>query len=308
LATDLFTVSESKRLFGLLGAAAIVGEMAGNGLAIIFARLLGANNAGLLLGAAALLLAGAMTLAASARRIEPSTRQALEGEGTLAALRGALLFARDVAIFRYLTLSALLLGVGWTVIQYQFLVELSNAFPETGDLQVAYGVFKIAIPAALLALQTAGLRWMLRWWGYKSIFTVMPGALFFGLTLALIWPGFIAAAIGSYLAQVVSQGINEPSEQSFLGLAPDELRGRMGAFLHGFLYPLGHLLGYILVGIALWQAGSPRRGRLIYGGAAWACLAIAVWSALRIRARYDSGMLDWRWRRRRRRGVVELEV
>ena len=308
LATDIFTISESKRLFGLLGAAAIVGELAGNGLAIGVARLLGGNNTGLLLGNAAWLLAGALTLAWAVRRIDPTTRPAREGEDLLAALRGGVFFARDVAIFRYLTVSVLLLGIGWAVIQYQFLVDLSKAFPEPGDLQVSYGVFKIAIPALLLVVQTVGLRWMLRRGGYKSIFTMMPGALFFGLTLMLIWPGLGAALIACYLAQVTSQGINEPSEQSFLGLAPDELRGRMIAFLHGFLYPLGYLLGYLMVGAVLWLVSSPETGRLIYVGVAWAGLAVAVWSASRIWANYDSGMLNWRWRRRPRQGAAALEL
>jgi AAA family ATP:ADP antiporter len=308
LAADIFTLSESKRLFGLLGGAAIVGELAGNGLAIGVARLFGGNNTGLLLGNAAWLLAGALVLAVAVRRIEPATRQAREGERLLDVLRGGMLFVRDVAVFRYLAISTLLLGIGWTVIQYQFLVDLSEAYPETGDLQVSYGIFKIAIPVLLLFVQTVGLRWLMRWWGFKTIFTLMPGVLLFGLTLMLIWPGLITVVIGCYLAQVTSQGINEPSEQSFLGLVPDELRGRMGAFLHGFLYQFGYLLGYILVGVVLLLVSSPQTSRLIYVSMAWAGLVVAVWAALRIRATYDSGLLNWRWQRRRRQVGVDLKL
>jgi AAA family ATP:ADP antiporter len=308
LAADIFTVSESKRLFGLLGGAAIVGELAGNGLAIGVARLLGGNNTGLLLSNAAWLLAGALVLAVGVRRIAPATRQAREGERLLDVLRGGLRFVREVAIFRYLTVSVLLLGIGWTVIQYQFLVDLAKAYPETGDLQVSYGIFKIAIPVLLLVVQTVGLRWLMRWWGFKTIFTVMPGVLLFGLTLMLVWPGLITVVIGCYLAQVTSQGINEPSEQSFLGLAPEELRGRLGAFLQGFLYQAGYLLGYLLVGAVLLLVNSPQTGRLIYIGTAWVGLVVAVWAALRIRATYDSGLLNWRWQRRRRQGGVALEL
>src|SRR5262245_25132191 len=61
LATDIFSVSESKRLFGLLGAAAIVGELAGNGLSIFIAPLPVGNNTALLLVNAGWLMAGALT-------------------------------------------------------------------------------------------------------------------------------------------------------------------------------------------------------------------------------------------------------
>src|SRR5262249_29713952 len=157
----------------------------------------------------------------------------------LDVLRGGINFVRDVRLFRYLTSAVLLAGTGWSVVQYRFLFKLSEAFPETDDLQASYGIFKFAIPILLLLVQAVGLRWLLRWLGYKSIFLVMPGVLLFGLTLMLTWPGLPSVIIGAYLAKVTSHGIQEPAEQSFLGLVPDELRGRMGAFLHGVLYPFG---------------------------------------------------------------------
>jgi len=155
-------------------------------------------------------------------------------------------------------------------------------------------------------VQAAGLRWLLRRWGYKSIFLMMPGALLIGLTLMLAWPGLLSVIVGAYLAKVTSGGVQEPAEKSSLGLVPDELRGRMGAFLHGVLYPFGEMLGYIFVGVVLLLANSAQTAWAIYGGTAWVCLILAVSAALRLRATYDQEMLNWRWQRRRRQSLVEL--
>jgi AAA family ATP:ADP antiporter len=308
LAADIFTIAESKRLFGMLGSAAIIGELVGNGSAILVARLWNGNNSGLLLTNAGWLLVSAVALAIAVRHIDVATRQASDEDSLIEVLRGGLHFVREVRLFRFLTISILWAGIGWSVVQYQFLYTLSEAFPETEDLQTSYGLFKFAIPVLLLLVQTVGLRWMLRWWGFKSTFVMMPGVLFLGLSLMLLWPSLISVAIGAYVARVTSQGIQEPSEQSFLGLVPDELRGRMGAFLHGVLYPFGEMLGYVFVGVVLWLTRGPQTAWLIYAGFAWICLAFALWMALRIRATYDKEMLNWRWQRRRRQGLADLRL
>jgi AAA family ATP:ADP antiporter len=306
LAADIFSVAESKRLFGLLAAANVAGELAGNGFAIVVARFFNGNNEGLLIANVVWLMAGAAMLAVPLRHIEPGTRQASEEERLVDVLRGGINYMRDVRLFRYLTIAVLLGGTGWSVVQYRLLFTLSETFPDTDDLQASYGVFKFAIPVLLLLAQAAGLRWLMRWWGFKSIFSIMAGALLVGLTLMLAWPGLASVIVGSYLAKITSRGVQEPGERSFLGLVPDELRGRMGAFLHGVLYPFGEMLGYIFVGVVLLLTNSAQTAWAIYGGVAMVCLALAVSAALRLRATYDQEMLNWRWQRRRRQSLVEL--
>jgi ATP:ADP antiporter, AAA family len=306
LAADIFSVAESKRLFGLLAAANVAGELAGNGFAIGVARLFNGNNEGLLIANVVWLMAGAAMLAVPLRHIEPGTRQASEEERLVDVLRGGINYMRDVRLFRYLTIAVLLGGTGWSVVQYRLLFTLSETFPDTDDLQASYGVFKFAIPVLLLLVQAAGLRWLMRWWGFKSIFSIMAGVLLVGLTLMLAWPGLASVIGGSYLAKITSRGVQEPGERSFLGLVPDELRGRMGAFLHGVLYPFGEMLGYIFVGVVLLLTNSAQTAWAIYGGAAMVCLVLAVSAALRLRTTYDQEMLNWRWQRRRRQSLVEL--
>ena len=306
LAADIFSVAESKRLFGLLGAAHFAGGLAGYGLAVVVARLLNGNNAGLLLANIAWLLAGAAVLAGAVRHIEPGTRQASENERLVEVLRDGINYVRDVRLLRYLTIAVLLAGTGWSVTQYRLLFKLSEAFPDTDDLQASYGAFRFAVPVLLLLVQAAGLRWLLSRWGYKSIFLMMPGVNFIGITLMLAWPGLPSVIVGAYLAKVTSGGVQGPAEKSFLGLIPDELRGRMGAFLHGVLYPFGEMLGYIFVAVVLLLTNSAQTAWTIYGGTAWVCLILAVSAALRLRTTYDQEMLNWRWQRRRRQSLVEL--
>ncbi len=312
LASDVFSISAAKRIFGLLGGAAILGELAGNALAVAFARWAGAQSTGLLLSNAIWLFASALVLALAVRKIETTTRQAREGEGLFAMLREGTVFIRDVALFRYLSLSVTLLGIGWVALQYQFLVDLAAAYPETGELQFSFGLYKLAIPALLLLVQGVGLNWLMKWWGFKSIFTLMPGVIFFGLAAMMVWPVLTSVVVACFAAQVVSQGINSPSESAFLGLVPDELRGRMGAFLHGFLYQIGYLLGYLLVGGVLlavsWHWLTAQTGRFLYLSVACAGCGVSLWLALRFRADYDKSMLNWRWQRRRRQSAIDIRL
>jgi len=119
LAADIFSVAESKRLFGLLGAAHFAGGLAGYGFAVVVARLLNGNNAGLLLANIVWLLAGAAVLAGAVRHIEPATRQASENERLVEVLRDGINYVRDVRLFRFLTVAVLLAGTGWSVTQYR---------------------------------------------------------------------------------------------------------------------------------------------------------------------------------------------
>ncbi|MFN7928120.1 MAG: hypothetical protein U0Y68_09265 [Blastocatellia bacterium] len=309
LASDLFSVSAAKRVFGLLGCAAILGELSGNALAVLLARWLGGQSAGLLLSNAIWLWASAAVLAVAVRRLPDTTRQARASASLLALLREGAVFMRKVTLFRYLSWSVLLLGVGWVALQYQFLVDLARAYPETGELQFSYGIYKLAVPLLLLLVQTVGLRWLMKHWGFKSIFTLMPGVLFGGLLAMLLWPQLLSVVLACYLAQVVSQGIHTPSESAFLGLVPDELRGRIGAFLHGFLYQVGYLLGYGLVALIWWATYrhwlTVESGRWLYLTVACAGCGLALALALRFRVEYDKSMLDWRWQRRRRQSAFE---
>ncbi|MFQ5794189.1 MAG: Npt1/Npt2 family nucleotide transporter [Candidatus Bipolaricaulia bacterium] len=312
LANDLFSTAAAKRLFPLLGVAALVGGILGNGLAAGVAQSLAESLLGrvaLLLVNAGLILVSAIILAVALRRIKITTHQSRQDETVLDTLREGLAFVREVPSFRYLSLAMILLGVGLNVIEYQLIVSALNTYPEPAALQAFYGTFRAAVWVMLLLVQGVGASWLLNRIGFKSIFAFMPGALLIGLFLVLAWPVLIGVAIGDFLTRITLSGIDEPSRRAFQGMVPDERRGRVSVFLDGYLYPLGSVLSCGMVGAVVFAVGqnllAPEVGRTLYLSLGGACAGIALWAITQFRGHYDESMLNWRLKRRRRLSTLE---
>ncbi len=312
LAGDLFSVAESKRLFPLLGMAALAGGIDGNLVTASLSQRLSQSTAGsvvlLLMNAAWLLLMTAI-LTLSSRRIKITTRQAAKSDKPLETLREGLAFIREVPSYRYLTLAMLLLGASLNVIEYQLIATMAQTHAGAASLEAFYATLRAARIVLMLLVQGLAAGWLLKRFGFKSVFFLMPVALLGGLLLAWLWPTLIGVVLGEYLSRITLQGIDEPSRRSFVGLVPDERRGRVSAFLDGYLYQLGSILscGMVLAVLAAVRRNvlTPQMGRMVYTALALACAATALWALTRFRAHYDASMFNWRLRRRQRKSVLD---
>ena len=312
LAGDLFSVAESKRLFPLLGMAAFAGGIAGNLVTASLAQRLSQSPAGsvvLLLMNAAWLLLMAAILTLSSRRIKIATRQAAKNDKPLEILREGLAFVREVPSYRYLTLAMLLLGASLNVIEYQLIATMAQVHAGGASLEAFYATLRAARIVLMLLVQGLAAGWLLKRFGFKSVFFLMPLALLGGLLLAWLWPTLIGVVLGEYLSRITLQGIDEPSRRSFVGLVPDERRGRVSAFIDGYPYQLGSILscGMVLAVLAAVRRNvlTPQMGRTVYTALALACAATALWALTRFRAHYDASMFNWRLRRRQRKSLLD---
>lgn len=312
IANDVFLTAEAKRLFPLLAIAAFIGGISGNGLTAAVARWVSASSEGsseLLVLNTAIILLMALILALALRRIKFSARQARQDEKVWDSLREGLGFVREVPSYRYLTMAMILLGVGFNVVEYQLIASASQAYAQTSGLEAFYAILRAARTMLMLIVQGVVAGWLLKRLGFKAIFLVMPIALLMGLLLTFFSPGLIGVVVGEYLARVTLEGIDEPSRRAFVGLVPDERRGRVGAFLDGYLYPFGSILSCIVIGLLLIGVRQGllalEIGRAIYIGLACVCAVVALWAITRFRAHYDVSMLNWRLKRRQRKSVLE---
>lgn len=310
LANDMFLTAEAKRFFPRLGIAALLGGLLGNGLAVAAANVLGRNSVALLLANAAMIMLVAIILAAALRRIRVEAHSSRQGDKMLDNLREGLAFVREVPAYRYLTLAMILLGVGLNALEFQFITQVSRTFTELPALQSFYGLVKIASALLLLVVQGFIATWLLARLGFKSIFGMMPGVLLTGLVLTLALPGLAVVAVGHSLARVTLLGIDEPSRRAFQGLVPDERRGRVSVFMDGYLYPTGIILSCAMIGATLFAVGRGllplRAAELTYLGVGVVCVIAAAWAIFRFRKSYDGSMLNWRLRRRQRKGTGVL--
>jgi AAA family ATP:ADP antiporter len=313
LAGDLFSVAEARRLYPSLRMVQLVGGLAGNGLAAGAAGWLGGNSAPLLLANAGLGLLAVASLTIALPRLRFTARAAgQQRQSLLVTLSDGLSFIREVAIFRWLGVALVLTGIAMITVDFQLLASANAAFPDRAGLQAFYGGFRMATMAGLFAFQALVASWLINRLGFKSVFLVLPSVLAGGLSLALIWPTLAIVAGGTWLSRITFQGLEISSRKTFQGLVPDERRGRVGAFLDGILYPLGIVCGSVGIGLVLLVVDRglivADLGRLIYLGLAAAASAGALWAILRFRARYDTGLLNWRLKRRRRSTLSGLDL
>lgn len=311
LANDVFSTAEAKRVFPLLAMAAFGGGVLGNVMTATAARWWTVRVEGsvdLLLVNALLLLAMAVILLLSVRRLSFSAHQARRGERVLDTLREGAAFVREVPSYRYLTLAMVLLGIGLNVVEYQMIAAAATVYAQTTSLEGFYATIRAARIVLMVLAQGMLAGWLLEKLGLKTVFAAMPVALLGGLLIAFAWPALLGVVIAEYLARITLEGVDEPSRRTFLGLVPDERRGRVSAFIDGYLYPAGSILGCFLVGSVLLAVGqgllAPEIGRALYFGLAIACALAALWAIALFRLHYDSSLLNWRLKRRRRGSVL----
>jgi AAA family ATP:ADP antiporter len=311
LGNDYYSVSQTKRLFPLIAAGSVTGGIIGNGLAISSATFFAERGVGsyeLLVANALFLLASYLLLRIAGRDLNPSKRQAAHATAR-ETLQEGWDFVRNVDAFRYLTLAMLGVGFALTIIEYHFFLMSQ----ELQNFATFYPIFRIGQTVLTLIVQGLLASAIIKRIGLKNVFTVLPVVCGGMIGFAFALPGMVGAAGARLLARVFAYGLDEPARKSLQGLIPDERRGRVSAFLDGYLYAAGTIVASILLIILLGisSAGwlAPRITILVYLGVGLLIAAGAILSAWLLRKTYDTSMLNWRLARRRRRSSsIQLDL
>lgn len=327
LAGDLFSVSAAKRLFPRLGLMALLGGIVGNGLAASLSRLTtsqpatvltpayGAaldlnlapavsNNYDLMLFNALLMVTAAGILMLARRRTQISVRQDRSNDGPLETIREGINFVRNIPAFHHLATVMLLVGIGLNTIEYQLIVSAAAAYPQEGDLSAFYGAFRMLRMLSLLVVQGLLASWILKHISFKSVFGILPVLMSVALFVPVFVPGLLVIAAGEFMARITMEGVDDPARRAFIGVVPDEQRGRVTAFLDGYVYPIGAVLSCLLIGgvLALEHHGMIPRGwgQPVYLLLIGSIVLVSLYFAVQLRNNYDTSMLNWRLRRRKR--------
>lgn len=317
LATDVYSLSEAKRLFPLIGAGYVIGSVAGNLVASLTSGAVattvtptGVSHSGLLILGAAIFLAGMALVWLTFRNRPVRARQAREADaGMVHAVRESYEFLRDVPLFRFLALGIGLVGLALTIVEFHFLLSAEQSLGSAAQFQGFYGIYK-----ATLILVTLAVQWLFtgRWLEkvpLKNAFYALPAALTVASIWSLLMPGLVAAAGGRFFARLVERAWDEPARKSVQGLIPDERRGRISTVLDSYLYTVATIVGSLVIG-GLGLAATAGLVPPDYVPVAYLLVAIlaalgAVRSAMYLHQHYDSSMLNWRLARPRRKSVLD---
>jgi ATP:ADP antiporter, AAA family len=305
LANDLFDVAQGKRLFPLLIASGFLGQIGGillatsapsflSSLALTSVELLGINAVIYLLIYLVLLLG----LRKVNLKFDPR-----ESESFRHTISEGWEFVKNVDSFRYMCMAYLGLAVVITVIRFNFLSFTSQ---NVSDFQTFYGIYRLVLITASIIMTSFITSRLIQVIGMKNAFLVTPTSMLLIAFGAIFAPLLLVTTGGMILAWLMYYTIDQSTRKTFQGLVPEERRGRVSMFIDSYVPASGVILASVLVGAVIifaqiYSWASPAVVYLIIGvlGAAF-----CIWATIRLRATYDSSLLNPRMKRRQRRSDV----
>lgn len=286
LANDLFDAREAKRLFGFVGAGAILGGVSGGLLSTWLAPLLGTRALLLLAGG---MLLGEMLLAQVVwplRRVDELPRRGARKANQSGGFR-TLFEHRYVGL---LALALLLMTMTTTLLDWQFKAIVKVAYAgRTDEMAGFFGTLYAYLSAFSFVLQTFVTGWVLRRFGVKVSLLLLPLGLLAGsLTIlghALI-PGLtrLWAASGAKIGEGgLRFAIDKATTELLWMPVPPHVKEQGKAFVDTVMDRLGTgLTGLAWLALAALGLASPARLHLI----SFAVIATAaVWLAVVLRTR-----------------------
>jgi AAA family ATP:ADP antiporter len=188
---ELFSVSQAKRLYGIIGAGSVTGALAGSGMAGVLAELLSPSA---LLSTSAVLLActtGIATRFTSSARLasERVAAERLDTGPRVTATAGFVLrqpYSRRVVLLLSTAAAAL------TVADFLFKSQLAAAVPRD-ELTTYFAVIGFALNLLSLVCQLVLVTWVVRRFDLATALSVLPAALIAGGVLAMTTGGLVAA-------------------------------------------------------------------------------------------------------------------
>ena len=313
LANDVYSMSEGKRLFPLIGSGGALGSILGNGLAAAAAVFLvrtGGSELNLLLVAAILLFSGIPLLWWAFRHKAIRARQSREAQFSVREnIRVGTDFFKNVSLFKYLAVVMLLAGLVLTIVEYNFFFTADQYLTTGLAFQAFYGAYKLVLILGVFLTQGLITSRLLKRIPLRNAFMVLPMTLLIVTGCVLVIPGLLGAALGRFLARLIQHSWDDPARKSLQGMIPDERRGRVTIVMDSYFYTIATLIGCLIIG-SLQLAAS--QGWLSSEMAITAYLIIAalaslgaVWASLKMRKVYERSLLNWRLARARRKSVLD---
>ena len=278
-ATALFDARQAKRLFGLVGAGASFGAIAGGLLARFLVEPVGGTVNLLLVLAALILMAAAIVAFASSRltrrhSVPRAVRRAQRFSDTL----------REIGSSRYLRLVAALVVLVAIVTQwiaFQLSVVAAQRFGDDVDaLTRFFGEFNFILGAVGFVLQLLLTAKALRVFGVGSVILILPVALAFGSALTVLFPVFLAVLLTNAADQSLRFSADKAAYELLYLPLPPGLRTGVKNTLDILANRVGDAAGGVLLGLATGGFLLPGAGLGIRGTAALTFVLAVGWIAV----------------------------
>jgi ATP/ADP translocase len=278
LANALFTAAQSKRVFSVLSAGAILGAIVGGEVTGLLVDAVGVSSENLLLAAAAVL--GAATgLGAFLRRQGQVHADGAADDPPSSDGDGALSIIQDSRHIQLIVGGLALMVIVTTLVDYQFKTVAARAYPSEEALTAFMGRFYGRVSIVALLVQFVLAPRLMRVVGIGGALSVLPATLALGSLGMLVMPGLLAGVFLRGAGQSLKHSLDKTGRELLFVPVSLGTKKRVKVFVDLFVDQGAQGIGgLLLVGLAYGAGISVQMlslGTLVLI-AAWAVLTYSV--------------------------------
>jgi ATP:ADP antiporter, AAA family len=310
LAGDLFSMTQTKRLFPLISSGGFIGKLIGIAIAFVSPTVMQALKVGsqeiIFVNIFIYILIFVIILFQFKGRRE--TKKTQESESLRATLHEGWDFVKDVKSFRYLMVVILALALADTIIEFRFLGVTDLAFPDQYAYQQFYSAYRFGTTLLSFFLQMFLTGRLIEKLGLKNMFFFFPIIALLGSVSMMALPGISVAVTSMLLLKLMRETIDDSSRKAMCALVPEERRGRVSTFMASYLPSFGTILACLIL-IVIVGVGNflGKDIHIVYLAMSGIASGVALYSAFQLRKVYDASLLNWRLKRRQRQtATVDL--
>ena len=313
LASDVFDVTESKRVFPFIASGAVIGGLLGNGAAALVTYLAEKYTFGLtqiFIAIAIVLIASVLYLRIIFNKVTLKTRQSREEHASLTeTIKIGTDYFQNVPVFKAVGILMFLAGLVLTLLEFNFLSVIDKSVSSDLEFQRFLGYYKAIQTSGLLVFQWLITSRVLSKIHLKEAFAVFPVSLAIASGVALSISSVFGAASARFVARTVYAGWDDPARKSLQGLVPDEKRGRISAFMDSYFITTATVIGCIVLIILLTLVSNSiitsALAITIYLSIALVAALLGIIAFIYLRRVYDTSMLNYRLARSKRKSVLD---
>ncbi|HNF94042.1 MAG TPA: hypothetical protein PLQ75_05275 [Anaerolineales bacterium] len=313
LASDVFDVTESKRVFPFIASGAVIGGLLGNGAAALVTYLAEKYTFGLtqiFIAIAIVLIASVLYLRIIFNKVTLKTRQSREEHASLnETIKIGMDYFQNVPLFKAVGILMFLAGLVLTLLEFNFLSVIDKSVSSDLEFQRFLGYYKAIQTSGLLVFQWLITSRVLSKIHLKEAFAVFPVSLAIASGVALSVSSVFGAASARFVARTVYAGWDDPARKSLQGLVPDEKRGRISAFMDSYFITTATVIGCIVLIILLALVSNSiitsALAITIYLSIALVAALLGIIAFIYLRKVYDTSMLNYRLARSKRKSVLD---
>ena len=250
LGNELFDFHQSKRLFPLMTAGGVLGDMGGNILTVLLSGAVSINHlmlvyGGVLLSAAYLTrhLEAHFPLQGGSGKQAPSSEKK---QGIISSFSGIRPLLKRPSLMMVMTGLTFFANAVLPIMNYQFNVAIDHNFAGEQQMIFFLGSFRGAMNIVSMILLFLSGKFYEKW-------SIPVALMFHPLNYLLIFTAFlfrfdlISAMYARFSTNVIRTTFNQPVNNMLIGIFPDEYRSKIRPFLRGIVARGGLITGSCMI-------------------------------------------------------------